>query len=195
MDQTKINRLSRRRFLGSSIAAAALPAFIPSSVMGADGATPPSDRIVMGTIGIGGRGRYDMGAMMWNNDVQMIAVCDVQKRRREQAKDTVNKKYKNNDCKAFIDLNELLAISDINAVLIATGDNWHSMAAILAARAGKDMYCEKPLSVCIAESRQVAKTMRRYSRIFQCGTRSFDIAKPHAAFIPPERWCAFFALS
>jgi len=87
----------------------------------------------------------------------------------------VDRKYGNKDCKAYLDLRELLARTDIDAVLIATGDNNHSMASIEAARAGKDMYCEKPMSICIAESRAVADTMRRFSRIYQCGTQRRNV--------------------
>ncbi|MHC4503677.1 MAG: Gfo/Idh/MocA family protein, partial [Planctomycetota bacterium] len=137
--------LPRRRFLKGAATAAgaavAFPAIAPSRVLGAES---PSNTIVMGTIGIGGRGRYDMGAFMGNGDVRMVAVCDVQGGRRKGAKNSVDRKYRNHDCKAYIDPRELLARKDIDAVLIATGDNNHSMMAILAARAGKDMYCEKP---------------------------------------------------
>jgi len=148
-----------------------LPAIVPSSAMGADGATAPSDRIVMGTIGYGGRGRSDMGAFLNNSDVQMVAICDVNAARRKAGKRDVDNRYKNTDCKTYIDLRELLERKDIDAVLIATGDNNHSMVAIESARAGKDMYCEKPMSVAIAESRAVSDAMKRFSRIFQCGTQ------------------------
>ena len=179
MQRTTKKRTSRRGFLRTAAATAggliAAPTVITSTALGASGTTPASDRIVMGTIGIGGRGRYDLGAFLWNEDVRMVGVCDVQANRRAAAKDTVDKKYGNTDCKAYRDLRELLARKDIDAVLIATGDNWHSMASILAARAGKDMYCEKPMSVAISESRAVADTMRRYSRIFQCGTQRRNV--------------------
>ena len=164
--------LSRRRFLKRAATAAgavaALPAIVPSRVLGVDA---PSNTIVMGTIGVGGRGRYDMGAFMGNGDVRMVAVCDVQAGRRKGAKGTVDRKYRNSDCKAYIDPRDLLARRDIDAVLIATGDNNHSGVAILAARAGKDIYCEKPMSITIAESRAVADTMRRFARVYQCGTQ------------------------
>ncbi|MDP7289823.1 MAG: Gfo/Idh/MocA family oxidoreductase [Phycisphaerae bacterium] len=172
-------KLNRRRFLKATLAAsgaaAVLPTIVPSSAMGADGSTAPSDRIVMGTIGCGGRARSDMGAFMNNSDVQMVAVCEVQGKRRAGAKSSVDKRYGNKDCKAYIDIRPLLARSDIDAVLIATGDNNHSMVAIESARAGKDMYCEKPMSVTIAESRAVSDAMKRFSRIFQCGTQRRNV--------------------
>ncbi|MHC4198795.1 MAG: Gfo/Idh/MocA family protein, partial [Planctomycetota bacterium] len=168
--------LPRRTFLKGAATAAgaavALPAIVPSRVLGAES---PSNTIVMGAIGQGGRGRYDMGAFLGNGDVRMVAVCDVQKKRRQDAKNNVDRKYRNKDCKTYIDPRELLARADIDAVLIATGDNNHSMVSILAARAGKDMYCEKPMSVTIAESRSVADTMRRFARIYQCGTQRRNI--------------------
>ena len=108
-------------------------------------------------------------------DVQMVAVCDVQGNRRKEAKDRVDKHYGNKDCVAYRDFQELLARDDIDAVLIATGDNWHAMASIMAARAGKDIYCEKPMSVTIGESRAVVETVRRYARIYQCGTQRRNI--------------------
>jgi predicted dehydrogenase len=149
----------------------ALPNIITSSALGAEGRAPASERIVVGVIGVGGRGRDDMRAFMAQPDAQVVAVCDVFVERRKNAQDMVNTKYGNQDCAAYIDMNELLDRQDIDAVLIATGDNWHSGASIVAARAGKDIYCEKPLSVCINESRGVADTMRRLGRIFQCGTQ------------------------
>ncbi len=179
MSGTNGERLNRRRFLGWAASGAggllAAPYVITSTALGAEGRAPASERIVMGAIGLGGRGRYVMGAFMRNKDVQMVAVCDVQGNRRKGAKATVDKTNRNKDCKAYIDPRELLARDDIDAVVIATGDNNHSMVSIEAARAGKDMYCEKPMSVAIAESRAVADTMRRFSRIYQCGTQRRNI--------------------
>lgn len=178
MSEMMKERLSRRGFLGraaSAAAGAAAPYVITSGALGGDGRPAASERIVMGTIGVGGRGSYVMDAFMWNEDVQMVAVCEVRGGRRARAKAKVDGKYGNKDCEAYMDLRELLARRDIDAVLIATGDNWHSMASILAARAGKDIYCEKPMSVTITESRETAETMRRYSRIFQCGTQRRNI--------------------
>jgi len=179
MNQARLKRFGRRGFLKGAAAAGggllSAPAVITSTALGAAGRAPASERITMGVIGFGGRGRYDMGAFMQNRDVQMLAVCDVQAGRRRAAKAAVDKKYGSKDCKAYIDLRDLLARDDIDAVLIATGDNWHSPASILAAKAGKDIYSEKPLSVTIAESRAAAETMRRYGTVFQCGTQRRSI--------------------
>jgi len=179
MRQVKGKCLTRRQFLSSTASTMGglivAPTVISSRALGADGHTAPSERIVMGTIGLGGRGKHDIKAFLGEPDVQMVAVCDVQRERRQSGKAIVDKHYGNLDCNDYIDLNELLARKDIDAVLIATGDNWHSLASCLAARAGKDMYCEKPMSVTITESKAVAETMRRYARIFQCGTQRRNV--------------------
>lgn len=166
---------SRRHFLKTAAGFAAAPMILSKRALGADGEAAANEKIVMGTIGLGGRGLDVMRAFMVQPDVQMVAVCDVMKDRREAGQAQVNQRYGNQDCAAYIDCLELLARDDIDAVLIATGDNWHSGLSLLAARAGKDMYCEKPMSVTIAESRAVADTMRRMGRIFQCGTQRRSI--------------------
>ena len=171
--------VSRRRFLRSSVQTGALvaaPQFIPGSVLGKDGAVPPSDRIVLGGIGIGPRGREDLLAFLGQPDVQFVAVCDARAERRDAVKKMADERYENNDCVKYRDMHEILARADIDAVLIATGDRWHTMASILAARAGKDIYCEKPCSMTIAESRALADTMRRFGRIYQAGTQRRNIA-------------------
>ena len=175
MSAANSKHVSRRGFLRRTAvtagAAVAAPYVITSSALGAPGREAASNRIVMGVIGMGGRARSDMGAFLSNADVQVVGICDSQASRRKGGKGMVDGKYGNTDCKTYIDLHEILARRDIDAMLIATGDNNHSLAAIEAARAGKDMYCEKPMSVVIAESRAVSDTMRRFSRIFQCGTQ------------------------
>ncbi len=176
MNQGQDRTLSRREFLCRSAGAlAAAPVFVPASALGSETRVAANSRIVMGAIGIGGRGSYVMGAFMGCPDVQMAAVCDVHKERRAQAKAAVDRHYGNRDCRAYIDLRELLARDDIDAVMIATGDNWHALASILAARSGKDVYCEKPMSMTIAESRAVADTMRRFARVYQGGMQRRNV--------------------
>ncbi|MBL7139846.1 MAG: Gfo/Idh/MocA family oxidoreductase [Planctomycetes bacterium] len=172
---------SRRQFLkraaGTLAAAVAAPYVVPASARGADGTVSPSERITMGAIGIGGRGGYVMGALMQNQDVQMVTVCDVRGDRRQAAKDKVDKHYGSADCKPLIDFRELLGRSDIDAVMIATGENWHATASIYAARAGKDIYSEKPPTHTIAEGRALADTIARCGTIYQCGTQRRSIAR------------------
>jgi len=174
----------RRRFLKTAASAASVavmaPTIIPSSALGLDGNVAPSERIVIGGIGIGNRGTYDLGCFLEQKDVQFVAVCDVKETRRQLVKTMVDTKYANADCTTHIDYREVLDRSDIDAVLIATGPNWHCTMAMSAARAGKDMYCEKPVTKNIAQSLILAETIRRTGRVFQAGTQRRNL--PHFAF-------------
>ena len=180
----KSTQVPRRRFLQTAVtaagAAAMAPMIIPSSALGRDGAVAPSERVVIGGIGIGNRGTYDLGCFLEQKDVQFAAVCDVKETRRLAVKKIADEKYGNEDCKMYHDFRELLDRSDIDAVLIATGPNWHATMAMNAARAGKDMYCEKPVTKNIAQSLILAETMRRTGRVFQAGTQRRNL--PHFAF-------------
>jgi len=177
------NRVSRRRFLATAAQAAgvvALPTFLPGKLLGKDGATLPSEQIVVGGIGIGNRGSYDLGCFLEQPDVRFVAVCDVKAERRQAVKAGVDGRYHNSDCATYHDLRELLARKDIDAVLIATGPNWHATATMLAANAGKDVYCEKPCTKNIAQSLILAETFRRTGQIFQAGTQRRNL--PHVQF-------------
>jgi len=171
--------ISRRRFLGSAGAAVAVPYAITSTALGASGRPPASQRIVMGSIGIGGRciGQQVMHNFLAEPEVQMVAVCDVQSSRRETGQAVVNGTYGNKDCAAYRDLRDLLARDDIDAVFIATGDRWHALGSVMAAKAGKDVYCEKPMSLTIAEGRAVADATRTCARVYQGGTQRRSVAK------------------
>ncbi len=171
------HQISRRGFMRRAAATAAVPYAITSTALGAPDRAPASERLTMGTLGCGGRGMNDMAALMANADVQMVAICDVRAKRREGAKGKVDSAYGNTDCAAYRDLFELLGRDDIDAVLIATGDNWHTMASILAAKAGKDIYCEKPMSVTVAEGRALCEAMERYGTVFQCGTQRRSVPR------------------
>lgn len=168
------NSLNRRGFLKTALQAGALllaPQVVPGAVLGKDGGVAPSDRIVLGGIGIGNRGSYDLGCFLHEPDVQFVAIADVKAARREGVKKMADSKYGNQDCAMYRDLRELLARDDIDAVLIATGPNWHATASVLAARAGKDVYCEKPCTKNIAQSLLLAEAFRRTGRVFQAGTQ------------------------
>ncbi len=176
---------NRRDFLKTSMvagAAIAVPAFVPSSALGLGGAVAPSDRIVLGGLGIGPRGTTDLKCFLKNPDVQFVAVADLQQTRREAVKTLVDGTYGSKDCVLYSDMFDILAREDIDTLLIATGDRWHTMASILAAKAGKDVYCEKPCSLTIAESRALANAYRKYGRVYQAGTQrrtigNFEFAK------------------
>jgi len=177
-------RFSRRQFLTRGAAAAgavAVPWLIPASALGRGGTVAPSERIVMGGIGLGGRGSYDLSVMLAEKDVQWVAVCDPVKKQREVAKKMVDSKYGNNDCAAYSDMRQLLAErTDIDAVLIATGDRWHALASIWAMRAGKDVFCEKPACLTMDQGRMVVETARRYCRVYQTGAQR--LSEPHHVF-------------
>jgi glucose-fructose oxidoreductase len=164
--------LTRRQFirtnLTAALATAALPSIIPASVLGANA---PSNRIVVGCIGVGPQGRGDMGGFLAQNDCQVVALCDVAKPNLEAALNQVNQKYQDKGCKAYLDYRELMARKDIDAVLIATPDHWHVPVALAAARAGKDLYLEKPMGLSVQEDQLLRKTCQQKKRIFQFGTQ------------------------
>lgn len=182
--------LTRRRFLtrgAMAASAVALPYFIPAKALGRDGAVAPSERIVLGGIGMGGRGSHDLGVMLGMPEVQWVAVCDVLKSRRESAKNLVDTKQGNKDCVTYGDLRQFLAErTDVDAVLIATGDRWHALASILAMRAGKDVFCEKPACLTMAQGQMVVETARRYARVYQTGAQRLS-EPPHVFAIEMAR--------
>lgn len=162
---------TRRQFLATSLAAAAVPMIVPSHVLGRAGAVAPSNKLTLGVIGIGPRCIYDLTSMLQFADVQTVAIADVQASRRDAGKAMVDKHYGNSDCKLHRDFRELLDRKDIDAVLVATGDRWHATASMMAAEAGKDVYSEKPCGLTIELCQQLADTMKRTQRIFQAGTQ------------------------
>lgn len=175
--------LSRRSLLRGGLAATAAvaaPTIIPSSALGLNGAVPPSERIVVGGIGIGRRGEYDLGCFLQQPDVQFVAVCDVKEGRRNRVKEIADKHHGSTACATYRDFHELLDRDDIDAVLIATGPNWHGLMAMQAAQAGKDVYCEKPCTKNIAETLVHRDTMQRCGTVFQAGTQRRNL--PHFAF-------------
>src|SRR5512133_1274184 len=167
--------VTRRQFLQrAALAAGALtaPTLIPGTALGLNGAVCPSERIVLGGLGIGGRGTGVLNWMLPEKDVQFVAVCDAKKTSREAVKRLVDTKYGNTDCATYRDIREFLAKrTDIDALLIATGDRWHATASVLAMRSGKDVYSEKPSCMTIAEGQAVVATAKRYGRVYQTGTQ------------------------
>jgi predicted dehydrogenase len=135
----------------------------------------------MGGIGLGGRGSYDLSCLLAEPEVQWVAVCDVLKSRRDAAKQRVDARNGNQDCASYADLRQFLAErTDVDAVLIATGDRWHALASILAMRAGKDVFCEKPACLTMAQGQLVVETARRYARVYQTGAQR--LSEPHHVF-------------
>jgi len=172
---------TRRDFMrmaaATTVGAVAAPSIIPASAFGAAGETAPGNRISIGLIG--------MGKMMWSHlrgclsreDIQVVAICDVEKDRLKVCSDLIKETYSKrfgSDYKGVAvhhDFRDLLARPDIDAVMIATPTNWHAIQAIEAMKAGKDVYCEKPLALTIREAEAIAKAARLYGRIFQTGSQ------------------------
>jgi len=184
MSIDNITTLTRRRFLkrgAMAASAAVLPYYVPASALGRGETVAPSERIVMGGIGIGGRGSHDLTWMLNEPDVQWVAVCDAMKNRRQAAKNKVDSKYGTKDCAMYGDMREFLAErTDVEAVLIATGDRWHALASVWAMRAGKDVYCEKPACLTMSQGQMVVETARRYGRIYQTGAQR--LSEPNHVF-------------
>jgi len=149
-------------------------------VLGKDGAVPPSEQIVLGGLGIGGRGSYVIGCFMEQPDVRVVACADPRADRRGRVKQLVEAKYGEKSCTAYRDFRELLARPDIDAVLITTGSNWHALLSIYSAKAGKDVYCEKPCTKTIAESLALADVFRRTACVYQGGMQRRNL--PHFEF-------------
>jgi len=169
-------KISRRTFLASATTAATAPLILPACVTGGETAVPPSERINIAGIGLRGRGMHDLRWLMSRDDVQFVAICDVQKRERDRIKAHVDGEYGNTDCDQYMDMREMLERDDIDAVLIATGDRWHAPASILAMRAGKDVYTEKPSCMTVEEGRAVVATAKKHRRIYQTGTQRLSEA-------------------
>lgn len=171
----KIKLSTRRDFLkqttGLAFSAVAYPLLVPSSVLGRGGAVAPSNRIVVGCIGVGPQGQGDMGNFLNQKDAQVVAVCDVKAEQLEQARGAVNSHYQNQDCATARDFRELIARKDIDAFLIATPDHWHVLVALAAVKAGKDIYVEKPLGLSLTEDWTLRKEVERQKRVFQFGTQ------------------------
>lgn len=176
-----VGTINRRQFLSRGAAATglvAIPWLVPASARGADGAVAPSERITVGVIGHGAMGRGHLRRFIGDPTTQVLAVCEVDRSRRDSAQNAVEEAYAAakasgtyRGCGAYTDYRELLARPEIDAVAIATPDHWHTLQSIDAAKAGKDVYCEKPITVTVEEGRRLADTVRRYGRVFQTGTQ------------------------
>jgi predicted dehydrogenase len=182
-------RTGRRQFLKEAASAATafgVPCVVPGSVFGRN---PPSTRINIGLIGCGNQSTVDLPAFLQQDDVQVLAVCDVNRGShgyltpeqflgREPVRDTVNKYYAGKStsgqfqgCEAYNDFREVLARKDIDAVVVVVPDHWHGLITVMAAEAGKDIYCEKPLSLCIAQGQKMIAAVRKHKRVLQTGSQ------------------------
>lgn len=191
------SRMTRRGMLGRMVAAAAAPYFVPAITLGWAGnaragtpalpgragtPVPPrvsaGERITLGIIGVGNMGGGHVDTFLGNPDVQIVAICDVFRKKRDEAAAKVEKHYAAEresgvfkGCETYNEYERLLEREDIDAVLIAVPDHWHATIAVAACRAGKDVYCEKPLALTIREAREMVRAARRYGTIFQVGSQ------------------------
>ncbi len=173
--------LSRRQFLTIAAGALAAPTIIPASALGADGAVAPSERITLGAIGWGMQGPGNTGAFMNQKDCQVVAACDLDKNHLASAVNAINRKYGNQDCKAYHDYRELMARKDIDTVMLAVPDTWHALTAVAAAESGKDIYGEKPLARTIAEQQAIVRAVQKHGRIWQTGSWQRSVENFHKA--------------
>jgi len=184
--------ITRRRFLGrtaaTGAAAAAAPYLVPGSALGLEDRPAANERINMAFLGTGNQGTGDMGNFLGDERVQVVAVCDPNRespgywsgsvRGREPARRMVDERYaaqrasgQYKDCAAYVDFRDVLGRGDIDAVEVATPDHWHALLVVEACKAGKDIYCQKPLSLTIPEGRAMADAVKRYGVVFQTGSQ------------------------
>ncbi len=161
------SKLTRRKFLALTGVATALPLLMPSGIFGAEA---PSKRINLGLVGCGNMGTGNTQAFLKEKGCQVVAACDVDKKHLKKAVDLVNRHYDNQDCQAYHDYRELMARKDIDAVMLALPDHWHTLAAVEAARHKKDIYGEKPLARTIAEQQAIVKAVHKNHCIWQTGS-------------------------
>ena len=171
-------RVSRRGFLAGATAAMAAPYFVPASVLGAGGRTPPSDRIRTGHIGIGGMGSGHVGECLGNPQTQVTALCDPYYSKRDPWKQRAESRYAADlgrgtyrGCGSYADFRDVVTRDDVDAVFIASPEFWHALQSVWAMRNGKDVYCQKAMTLTVAEGWAVIDTVRRHNRVFQLGTQ------------------------
>ncbi|MHC4474447.1 MAG: Gfo/Idh/MocA family protein [Planctomycetota bacterium] len=177
------SKISRRHLLKGGIrtlaGAMAAPYAITSTALGSAGRTAASERITLACIGVGSHGtEMNLKTFLGCSDAQVVAVCDVDSRYLRRAERIVNKHYAENttsrifdSCDTTRDFREIIARDDIDAVVISTPDHWHALMSVMAARAGKDVFCEKP-TLTVQEGRVLSDTMKRYGRVFQTASES-----------------------
>ena len=151
MSHTSSRKFSRRHFIATTGAAIALPLILPGCATGSFRRSRPSNRITLGVVGWGMQGPNNTKSFLYEDDCQVVAACDLDKKHLQKAVDTINEHYENKDCAAYHDYREMMARPDIDAVMLAVPDHWHALVATEAARRGKDIYGEKPLAHTIAE--------------------------------------------
>lgn len=174
---------NRRKFIkkaaGSALGILAAPMIIPGTALGKNGSVAPSNRIVIGGIGLGAMGSGNTRNFLNKNEVQYVAICDVDSERRDKAASLVNGNYKNNDCRSYADYREFLEKEKLDAVTIALPDHWHALVSVAAANKGLDIYGEKPLARSIKEARAIANAVEKNKVIWQTGSWQRSVENFH----------------
>ena len=166
------HKLTRRQILKAAAGAALTgPLIVPARVLGREGNPAPSDRLTMGCIGTGSMGQSNIGGFLGMDDVRIIAVCDIDEHHMENGRNQVNSHYDDEDCATYTDFRDLLARDDIDTVLIATTDHWHALTGLAAVRAGRDVYCEKPLTQTHEEGVALVEAVRQHGVVWQTGSQ------------------------
>lgn len=177
------NKSTRRTFLRNSLSVMAgtlvLPHIIPSSALGMNGVVPPSDRIVMGSIGVGSQGISNMRGFLPRKEVQYVALCDLDTGHLDKASAMVNKFYKNTDCRTYKDYRDFLEKEKVDALCISVPDHWHSFTYIASANKKIHIYGEKPLARTIAEGQQIVKAVQKNKIVWQTGSWQRSVANFH----------------
>ncbi|MCP4643052.1 MAG: Gfo/Idh/MocA family oxidoreductase [bacterium] len=174
-------KISRRHFLTAASAAVAGPTILAGCARGREGRPAPSERVVLGAIGLGWQGPGNLKQFLGNADVQVVAVCDVDETHLARNKRMVDAVYDNEDCDTYARFEDLLARTDLDAVSIALPDHWHAIPAIAAADAGLDIYGEKPLAHTLVEGRAICDAVKRNKRIWQTGSWQRSVENFHHA--------------
>jgi len=172
--------VTRRRFIKQTAfwaGAIGVPSIIPASALGQGPSPSPNSKITIGCIGVGGMGTGNMRVFLGLPECRVVAVCDPYDSRRRHAKEIVDAQYGDKACAMYGDFREIIGRKDIDAVMIAPQDHWHALMATAAAKAGKDMYCEKPLGVSVEENRLIRDAVRKAKRVFQTGTWQRSVLK------------------
>lgn len=167
-------KISRREFIKKTSGAAAAfisaPHIMNSNILGRNNSFSPNNKIIIAAIGVGWMGGDNVTTFLNEEEVKVVALCDIDSEHLIEVKNKVDSYYGNKDCQTYHDFRELLERKDIDAVIISTPDHWHAAPAIAAAKAGKDIYCEKPLSHSFAEGVAICDAVNRYDRIWQTGS-------------------------
>ena len=164
------SKINRRFFLRKAVSTYAVPYFVPAVVLGRAAKPAPSNQITMGIIGLGSMGMRHVKGFLPEQDCRILAVCDVDAKRRQAAVNEINQRYQNRDCASYHDFRELIARKDIDTLCIAVPDHWHTGIATVGAQARKDIYGEKPLALTIAQGQMLCEVVKRYNIVWQTGS-------------------------